>query len=79
MKRIVRVGVLVLGIAALVVPGALSRTLPLSPAPTGSSMIPDGTQPPVPSGPMKPPASRAWALDGTQPPVPSGPMKPPLA
>jgi hypothetical protein len=79
MKRIVRVGVLVLGMATLAVPGALNPTVPLLPLHPGNPTLADGTQPPVPSGPMRPPANSARAFDGTQPPVPSGPMRPPVA
>jgi hypothetical protein len=56
MKRTVRVGALVTGIAALVVPAVLCRNMPASPHHAASLMLADGTQPPVPSGPMKPPA-----------------------
>ena len=79
MKRIIRVGVLVLGIATLAVPGALNPTVALLPFHPGNRALADGTQPPVPSGPMRPPANSARAFDGTQPPVPSGPMRPPVA
>lgn len=76
MKRTVRVALLSIGIAALVAPGFRPQTAALYP---GNVILADGTQPPVPSGPMTHPANRRAAFDGTQPPVPSGPMQPPLA
>jgi hypothetical protein len=79
MKRTVRVSALITGIAALIVPAVLSRSTPAPLHHAANWMLADGTQPPVPSGPMKPPANRSWSVDGTQPPVPSGPMRPPMA
>jgi hypothetical protein len=76
MKRAVRIGVFVVGITALVVPFAPRHTTPLASADSHNSTFADGTQPPVPSGPMKPLQGGTRTFDGTQPPVPSGPMKP---
>jgi hypothetical protein len=76
MKRAVRIGVFVIGITALVVPVIPRYATPLASVRCDNLTFADGTQPPVPSGPMKPLQSRVRAFDGTQPPVPSGPMQP---
>lgn len=78
MKRAIGIGVFVAGITAFVASVVPTHITPLAPVRCGDSTFADGTQPPVPSGPMKPLQSRTWAFDGTQPPVPSGPMHPPL-
>ena len=76
MNRNIRTGLLVLGIAGLVVPAAYSRTRPLLPASAGASIQVsspiDGTTTPnlVFTGRL---------LDGTQPPAPPVPMHPPVA
>jgi hypothetical protein len=78
MKRAVRIGLFVVGITALVVPLVPGHKTPLAQIRCGNLTLADGTQPPIPSGPMKPLRSGTWAFAGTQPPVPSGPMQPPL-
>jgi hypothetical protein len=55
MKRAVRIGVFVIGITALVVPFAPGHTTSLASVRCDNLTFADGTQPPVPSGPMKPP------------------------
>lgn len=76
MKRAIGIAVFVVGLTAFVVPVVPTYITPLAAAGCEHATFADGTQPPVPSGPMKPLQSRRWAFDGTQPPVPSGPMKP---
>jgi hypothetical protein len=78
MKRVIGIGVFVVGITAFVVSVVPTHTTPLAPVGCEPSTFADGTQPPIPSGPMKPLQSRRWAFDGTQPPVPSGPIHPSL-
>ena len=79
MKRTVRIGVFVIGITGFVVPFVPRHTTPVASVRCDDLTFADGTQPPVPSGPMKPLQNRMWAFNGTQPPVPSGPMKPLLS
>ena len=76
MKRAVRIGVFAIGITALVVSFVPCHATPVASVRCDNLTFADGTQPPVPSGPMKPLQSRVRAFDGTQPPVPSGPRQP---
>jgi len=78
MKRAVPISVFVIGITVFVIPFVPRHATPRASVRCDNLTFADGTQPPVPSGPMKPLRSRTRAFDGTQPPVPSGPMQPPL-
>ena len=78
MNRLIRTGLRVVGVAALVVPTVLAANQPVISVHHNLSgqlsALTDGTQPPAPPVPLHPPTTVA---DGTQPPAPNGPMKPP--